>query len=882
MGLLQWLWRRREIEHDLDDEIRCHFEMAVRDRVAAGEDAESARLAAMKEFGNVLHVREAARHVWRGRAAAALVDLWQDVRFGVRMLGKNPGFSLVVIGVLTLGIGGNAAVFSLFKGLALAPLPGVRDSSTLSVMVGRTIDGRGVGLSLPDYRYLKDHHPGFETLTASSMTFASLGRGGEAQRIVAELVVGNYFDTLGVTAQLGRTLRPSDDVAPGQHPVAVIGDTLWRHSFGSDPRILGQTIYLNGQPLTVVGVAAAGFQGTVVGIGVDVFAPIMMQPQLSPPDRLESRSAFGMMTLGYLKPGVDVRTATAQAAVLASQLDAEHPIPNLARRHEVVPIWQSPFGAQTYWLPAVTVLGGMGLLILLVVCANVANLVLARCVSRRGELAVRLALGASRGRLLRLLLVENVVLALPGALAGVALASVALPLMASNAASAAPSRIYLDTSVDGSVLGFAVALSCACAAVFGFVPALRTSRVELTTVLNDSALRMASRGRLRSLLVVSQVAVSLVLLVAAGLVLRSYAAAQRADGGFDSVGVTAVGIDLQTAGYDSARGQVAITHLLDALDAEPAFEGASLAANVPLSLVDGSSRATTVEGYAPRADEDMVFLYNIVSPGYFRVLRVPLVAGRDFTRNDDGGATPAVVINETMARRFWGSPDNAVGRRIRSGTADWRHVIGVVRDLKYSRLSEAPRPFVYYPLLQSYAPGFVVHARARGDLADGVRRVHAHVQAVDATIPILRSTSLAEQTRVALSVYELAAGTLTMFGLMTIVLAAIGIYGLVAYTVQQSTKEIGIRLAIGARRIDVLRSFLGRGIVVAGVGTIVGLGMAAAMSTATRSLLYGVVARDLIAFGGGTAVVLLVALAASFLPAWRAARVDPLTALRHQ
>jgi len=882
MNPLGWLFKRRAIERDLDVEIRAHFQMAITERIEAGEDPESARLAATNEFGNVLQAKEDARQVWRGGIVAMITDVWQDVRFGTRMLIKKPGFSLVVIAVLSLGIAGNAAIFSLFKGLALKPLPGVQDSSQISVVLGRTIDGRGIGISLPDYRDIKEHDQAFADLTASSMIFASFGRGVDAQRIVAELVMGNYFEALGVRAQLGRTLLPSDEVAPGQHAVAVLSDTLWRASLAADPHIVGKTIYLNGQPLTVVGVAAPEFNGTVVSMGVDVFAPIMLQPQLNPPSRLDARGVFMMMTLGRLKPGVTAKSASAQAAVIAAQLDTEHPITNFTRRQVVVPIWQSPFGAQTYMLPAVAVLGAMGILILLVVCANVANLVLVRGASRSGELAMRLALGASRRRLLRLMFVENLVLAIPGAVVGVALASAILPYALTGAAGAAPSRVYLDTSVDWSVLMFAIALSCGCALVFGFVPALRTSRVEIGSLMNDISPRLAARGRLRSMLVVSQVAVSLVLLIAAALVLRSYAAAQQADGGFDATNVTSVSVDLQTAGYDELRGGILIHRFLDALAADPAFAGASLAMNVPMSLVDGGSRAVNIEGYAPRADEDMMFLYNIVSPDYFQALRIPLLAGREFTRTDAANAQPAVIVNETLARRVWQTPENAVGKRIRSGQGEWLSVIGVARDITYSRLAEPPRPFVYYPLLQNYIPGFTIHARASKDVAYAMRRVRVHVQEIDPAIPIVRSATLSEQTRVALSVYELAAGALTMFGVMTIVLAAIGIYGLVAFTVQQSTQEIGIRMAVGAQRRDVAWSFLGRGAKLAALGAAIGLAVAISISGAIGSLLYGIGARDAIAFAGGTAVVMTIALTASFFPAWKASRTDPLTALRHR
>jgi predicted permease len=451
-----------------------------------------------------------------------------------------------------------------------------------------------------------------------------------------------------------------------------------------------------------------------------------------------------------------------------------------------------------------------------------------------------------------------------------------------NAGSAAPTRMYLDTSIDASVLIFAIALACACAIIFGFVPALRTSRVELTTALSDVSPRTASRGWVRSMLVVSQVAASLVLLIGAGLVLRSYAAAVKADGGFDSTNVTSVAIDLQTAGYDQPRGSVIVTRLLDTLAAEPAFEGASLATNVPMSLVDGASRSTAIEGYAPRSDEDMMFLYNIVAPAYFRTLRIPLLAGREFARTDDANAPAAVIINETMARRFWQSPQNAIGKRIRSGENEWRSIVGVAKDITYSRLSEAPRSFVYYPLLQTYAPAITIHARAVGDVNYAMRRVRDRVLEIDPAIPITRSTTLREQTRVALSIYQMSAGGLTMFGMMTILLAAIGIYGVVAYTVKQSTQEIGIRMAIGAQRADVAWSFLRRGAALAATGAMIGLVIAVSLSGALRSLLYGVGTRDIISFAGGTALVMGIALMASFFPAWRASKTDPLTALRHQ
>ncbi|HET9369479.1 MAG TPA: FtsX-like permease family protein, partial [Vicinamibacterales bacterium] len=664
--------------------------------------------------------------------------------------------------------------------------------------------------------------------------------------------------------------------------VAVISDGMWRRVFGGDADIVGKTMHFSGQPLTIVGVAAPGFRGTVVSMIVDVFATMMMQPQLQPPDRLDQRTAAMVMTLGHLRPGVALADAAAEVRVMSAQLDADRPLPQGTTQATVVPIWQSPFGAQTYMLPAVAMLGGMGVLILLVVCANVANLVLVRGVSRQGELAVRTALGASRRRLVRLLFVENLVLAVPGAVAGTLLAALLVPYLAMSGASAAPAQVGLDIAIDAYVITFAMVLSVGCALVFGFVPALRISRVDIAAATNEVSPRLAAGGRLRSMLVVSQVAASLVLLVGTGLVLRSAAAARQASGGFDARHVTATAVDLQPAGYDAASGRVYLNRLLDALESDPSFSAASLATNVPLSLVDTAPRSITIEGYAPRSDELLAFLFNTVGPGYFQTLDIPLLAGREFARRDDERATPAVVVNETLARRMWQSPQGALGKRLRTLDGEWHTVIGVAADVKYARLAEEPRPYVYFHLLQSFVPSVTIHARTTGDDTRALERVRTHLQALDPQVPIARSNMLSEQIRVALSVYELAAGGISMFGVLTMVLAAIGIYGLVAYSVRQSTQEIGIRIAIGARRSHVVWTFLKRGAVLAAIGSGIGLALALALSRSLGALLYGVGARDIVSFAAATAVVMAIALSASVFPALRASRIDPLAALRHQ
>jgi predicted permease len=880
-----WQWRTRSLRSvdDVEEEIRSHLAMAAQDRIADGERPEAARTAAVREFGNVTLTEEAARRVWRGRLVEYAGDVLQDVRYGMRLLARSPGFAVVVISVLALGIGANATVFTLFKALALKPLPGVNDSAHLAVVVGKTSGGRTTVMSYPDYQYIRDHDRAFSGLAGVTMEPFSLGLGTHGERVWGEMVTGNYFQVLGVGASLGRTLLPSDEIAPGRHPVAVIGDGLWRRAFGSDPNIIGRTILLNAYPLTVVGVAAAEFRGSVVSLVIDVFIPVMMQPQLLPPDRLHARQTPMLWAMGRPRPAISFETATAQMAVLSSQLAAENPLEEFSQRAMVLPMWRSPFGAQTYMLPAIGLLSAMGGLLLLIVCANVAGLVLVRGLGRRGEIAARLALGASRGRILRLLFIENLALAVPGAAAGLLLTRLLLPLLRSGAMSSAPMQVYLDVSTDGLVVAFALLISCGSAFLFGFVPALQTSRVDLASIMKDDlSPRSATRGRLRSALVVAQVAVSVLLLVAAGLVMQSLEAARNADAGFDSRNVASVSVDVKPSGYDEGRGRVFYQQVLDSLRADEGIASASLAAFLPLTLVDGPSGVVRIEGYERRRDEDLSFLFNVVAPDYFQTLRIGLVAGRDFSRRDDPMTSGVAIVNEAMARRFWGTIPGAIGKRLSFGGEDWRTVVGVARNVKYARLTEDPRPHVYLPFLQRYVPNMTLQVRGSAASPHLLEQVRGRVQALDPNLPILSSRMLGEQTRVALNTFETAAAALMMFGVIAMGLAALGIYGLVSYTVKQSTHEIGIRMALGAQRAQVARRFLGRGLRLGGIGAALGTAGSFGGTRLLATLLFGVRATDVASYAAASALVLGITLVASLIPAWRAARISPIAALRQQ
>ena len=887
---LKGLRRKRLDENDFDDEIRAHLAIAAAEKQSDGADPRRAQLESLKDFGNVALTTEAARRVWTPWWIDALHDQVSDVRYAVRALARNPVFALTVIGVLTLGIGLNAAVFTMLKGMAFSPIAGVTRAAQLAVIYGETGAGRDVRVSYPDYQYLRDHDRSFSGLFGTSPFKPNLGRGRTGRQVWAEMVTGNYFQILGVRAQRGRTLLPSDEIAPGRHPVIVISDGLWRRDFGATPDIVGKAVEINNYPLTIVGVAESTFHGTTVVYNVEVFVPVMMAPQLGFGSQqtssgiLSDRRSAVFFPQGFLRPGVTLAAAAAQIEALSNALASDRPLSDVSQRLKVVPFWRSPGGAPLVLLPTLTVLSAMGLLVLMIACGNIAGLVLVRGVSRRGEIAVRQALGATRTRIVRLLIVENLVLAAPGALLGVLLARQGIPVLVGYAERlAAPERVFFNVGVDGLVIGFAALVACASAFGFGFVPALQSTRVDLVSVINaDASPRGAARGRLRAGLVVAQVAVSLLLLVGAGLATRSVEAARSAYPGFDPSHVTAIALDVQQNGYDEARGRAFYRHLLDGARADAGVESATLAAYTPLGFLDTPARRVAIEGYEPRRGDDLSFMWNSVSSDYFRTLHIPVMAGREFEDRDDDTAAPVMVVNQTLAERFWGGAPSAIGKRVRVGDGDWRTVIGVVADVKYARINETAHPYLYLPFTQSYRSSMTLHTRGGAPVTTLVDLARARVAALDADLPILRARPMADTTRGAMMLFDLTATMLFIFGAAGMGLAAMGTYGLVSYTVKQSTHEIGIRLALGASGLSVVRGFLGRGLWLGAIGALIGVVGALAVARLLTSVLFGVSATDAISFVRALALVLGVVVVATVVPAWRAARTNPLSALRHQ
>jgi predicted permease len=834
--------------------------------------------------------RTSGRDAW----GAVVATLGQDVRYAARLLLRSPAYTLLVTLVLALGVAANGAVFSLFKSLALNPVPGVNRSGGLAVLLGRTGAGELTPLSLPDFQDLVAEQTTFAGVAGTTGQSVSLGIGIDSRSVQGELVTGDYFQVLGVGAQLGRTLQPTDAVTPGAHPVVVISDHLWRTAFDSDPSVIGRVIHVNAVQMTVVGVADPAFHGTIVSWVVDVFAPIMMQAELQGQDVLSARETPLLWGLGRLAGDVSTADAAQEMDRLSSRLASDYPEVQTDRRATVIPMWRSPYGAQTYFLPLVVVLAAMGVLLLVIVCANVSSLVLARSLGRRAEMAARLALGASRASVLRLLIVESLVLAVPGTALGVFATRAIMPLIDLGqfvARAGVPMVIQLDTSIDWMVVVYSVVLGLGSALVFSFVPARRSSRTNVAQLMRDApSTRSGSRGRFGDILVISQVAVAVVLLVCAALVLRSLDAAQTADAGFDPEGVAIVGVDLRPSGYDEPSGQEFYRQLLEVTRGDPGIETATLASELPLQFVDGETTEMVVEGFTPRSDESMLVSTNVVAPDYFATLRIDLVAGRDFTDSDSRDADAVIIVNETMARRFWVTPERAVGQRVRvaadgdmpvTDSEPWRVVVGVVRDIKYARLTEGPRPYTYVPLQQEYESSMRLHVRARSPDLPVLERGRSIIQALDSNLPV-GGRMLTDVTGLASIIFAIAARVLLTFGLMALALTALGTYGLVSYTARQRTREVGIRLATGADRADIVRRFLKRALVLGGIGVAAGLVLAGTLTRLLASVLYGVSATDVVSFATAAAAVVTIVLAASLVPAWRASGAEPLAALRER
>lgn len=821
-----------------------------------------------------------------------LGDLRRDFRYGLRMLRKDPVFTAAAVLALALGIGANTAVFTIVNTFLLNPLP-VQDDSRLvslgTVLTGNTQQRNGPQpLSYPNLKDLSDENKVFTSLAGYTSPLAvTLFNGVHSERIFAELVTGNYFETLGIEPARGRLFSPEEDSAPGAHPVAVLGYSAWQGRLGGVPDIVGLTIRIDGVRLTIIGVAAPGFKGVNAVFGPDIWLPAMMAQQLFPsqPDWVHDRTAAVFRGAGRLKRGVSSAQAEASLKTLASALQQEYPEADQGRSVALQPIAEAAFSGvsrQGLLFGSALLMAIVGL-VLLIACFNVANLLLARASARRQEIAVRLALGAGRARLVRQLLTESIVLGLAGGVLGFVFGYAGCQLLWSFRPAEFAQNL-VEPKLNVNVLIFTLVVSALTGVVFGLVPSLESSRAPVVEALKEGS-RTAGPSRRRitfgNTLLVSQVALSLALLITAALFLRSVRREYTIDPGFQTDRLALFMMYPGQAGYNRSRTEEFYRQVRDRASTSPGVKWVSWASNLPLW-----GRATSglvIEGQERRRKSEAIMaVVNTVDLDYFATMGIPLLSGRDFTENDREGAAPVAIVNETMASQYWPKQDPLGGRFQLPGEKFFRQVVGVARTANYQTLGEPPQPCVYIPLRQNFEDAMVLYVRTSGDASGMLSTVQREVRQMDPSLPLDDVRTGHKIIDQALWGANMGVGMLGVFGLLALGLACVGLYGIMAYSVNQRRSEIGLRMALGAGPASVSRLVLRQGmtLVITGVG--LGLGASLVLGHLLSKFLYGVSASDPLSLVGASLALISVAALACYLPARRASHLDPLTALRQQ
>jgi predicted permease len=810
--------------------------------------------------------------------------LWPDLRYGARALVQQRAFTVVAVLTLGLGIGVNAAVFSVANTLLFRPLPVREPDRLVSVFASHVGGQRYAIVSFPDYRDLRETSTAFSGLAAQCFWAVSLRQQGAAKVVMAQTVSWNYFDVLGVRPALGRTFRPEEDEAEGADPVVILSHRAWKRRHDSGAEVLGQTVFINDRPFTVVGVAPEGFTGLSTIMTPDVWVPTMMVNQVFPYHvNLDGRSDPWLTLVGRLRPSVTLAQARDELKRLASTLAREHPDDNTGKSFTAVGVNQTRIIPNSTTASARELAGllmAVVALVLLVACFNVANLSLARAAGRQREVALRVALGASRWRIVRQLLTESTLLSLLAGGAGLLLAWWTMGLISSQRIlSELP--VQLSIGLDRRVLAFATLLSLATGLLFGLAPALHSLRFGQYRALRDQA-RSGGPGRgsvrIQRGLVVGQIAVSLVLLVGAGLFLEGLDNALHVDPGFTLRDGLIAPVDLGYGHYTEAEGRTFFRELKARVQSLPGVESVALAAALPLGETHGH-HDVRIDGYTPRPDEHMLFMRNMVDADYLETMGIRVERGRGFTRLDEADTQPVALVNETMARRYW-PEGHAVGGVLRADRGVPRAVVGVIEDGKYRSLGEQPRPYLCIPLSQAdYLQRRYLVVRTAGDAGGLLPRVEREIAALDPALPV-SVTTVAEMRDRTLGSARGPALALTLFGLLALALATVGVYGVVAYVVSLRTHEFGVRLALGARRREVVDLVLRHTIATTLVGIGIGLALALVTAPLLSRLLFGANPLDPRIFGGVSLVLLATALVASAVPARQAARLDPMTILR--
>jgi predicted permease len=868
--------RRERMMSDLEHDIREHIETETQDNIARGMSPEDAHYAAMRKFGNVARVKEETREVW---SFVWLEQLWQDVRYGFRTLCKSPGFTAVAVVTLALGIGANTAIFSVVNAVLLQPLPLPQPEQLVSVQLYDTIlKTPNEYLSIPnffDWRRQNQVFSGMATFTDYTCTLTEAGR---PVHLNAEWVSADFFSTLGVAPQLGRGFLPEEEKKGSS--VAILSDRLWRTMFSADTNIIGRSITLDNKSHVVVGVAPPGFDFPIMT------PPVQIWTSIGETVAYDVRAAHGFFVLGRMKPGVTVAQAQAEMSRIDALLAKEYPDSNLRYGGAVVvPELQHLVGdaRSALWI----LFGAVGC-VLLIACANVASLLLARSMTRQREMAIRTALGARRLRVISQLLTESVLLALIGGFVGFVLAvwgtAGLLRLVPQNVP-----RIS-EIQMDSSVFLFTLLATIFTGILFGLAPALQNSKRSPFDTLRTSGAGAGRSGgvpqnRIRSALVVAEIALALTLLMGAGLMLQSFASLRRVNPGFNPHNALTFTFDLPKSSYSNDRKEIFYGQLLDRLNTLP--EVVSAAASVTLPLSGGDLR-TNVEvegrpvpkGTAPEEE------FGVVSPGYFKTMGIPLLEGREFTPADTATSTLAVVVNQAFATRYFPN-ETALGKRFKAidpgrSNPPMREIVGIVGNVKRGALNEAPEPDLFLPYQQEFVGDLTLILRTRGAPESMVGTAREVVHSMDTSLPLYDVKTMDQYVGESVAQPRFNMILLIIFAALALGLTIVGIYGVMAYTVSQRTHEIGIRMALGAQRSEVMRLVLGNGIKLALAGIVAGIAMALALTRLLAALLFGISTYDPLTLAGVAFLLVAVAALACYIPALRAARVDPMVALRYE
>jgi len=871
------------VHREIDEEMRFHLDMRADENVRRGMSPEDARREAERRFGRLTRIKEMGYEV---RGGGFVETLWQDLRYGVRMLLKHPGFTFIAVLTLALGIGVNTALFSVVNAVLLRPLPYAEPERLVQLYEANAQQGFDrFAFSLANFVDHRDQQSGFEQMAAYHRWNANLTGAGEPERVQVAIVSANFLPLLRVQPLLGRGFLTEEET-PGKDNVAVLSYGLWQRRFGADPGVLNKSVNLSGYVCTVVGVLPADFQFpdpfgrnplSEAAPKVDLLAPIAYDPK-----NLGDRGSHFLQVLARLQPGVELAQAQTELRAIAGRLEQQYPDRNKGWTVNVFALQDEVVRTVR---PALLLLLAAVAFVLLIACANVSNLLLARAAARQKEMAIRLALGAPRARLLRLLLTESLLLALAGGAAGLALAYWAMRAFISFSPANVPRTD--EIRLDGMALLFTFSITLLTSVAFGLLPTLRASKAGVHTTLKKGGRQAGNRGgrpRTRGLLVVAEVALSLLLLIGAGLMIRTFISFQRVDPGFRTDNLLTMKLALPFKKYPQPHQQVAFyRQVIERVRALPGVQEVGAVSDLP--LVEGGFFAFIIEGRASAsAQDDPSAVWRAITPDYFRTMGMRLRRGREFTEQDQPGAVEVIVINETMAASFWPGED-PIGKRIQiydSQPMPWREIVGVVNDTKEAGLGAPTRPEIYVPFSQRprTAMTLIAHTAAGPEQLAGAMR--AAVQTVDPEQPVFRISTMQQFFSAEVAVPRATMFLLGALAVAALILAAVGIYGVMAHAVTQQTHEIGIRTALGATQRDVLRLVVGQGMTLSLIGVVIGLAGAFALTRLMTSLLYGVSATDPATF---TVIALLltgVALFACYIPARRATKVDPLVALRYE